>query len=168
MIPPRLMGWDQVTAWTAARVRELAADTRVPDAPDLRLFEHARSSVGGGLEWLDAPADVRDLWESRVAPAWPRWAGVVGRYLAARVHGSWALYAGMNLGPVRQAVDVARVVLQVEAVRACAERAAALDASALEHAIRRSDLLLVHYADPDRLHAPVGDGEEPPVPRVAS
>jgi hypothetical protein len=39
-------------------------------------------------------------------------------------------------------------VLQVEAVRACAEAGAGLDRERLKHAIRRADLLLLHYADP--------------------
>jgi hypothetical protein len=51
---------------------------------------------------------------------------------------------------VLRSVTVAQAVLQVEAVRACAEPQARLDRERLKQAIRRADLLLLHYADPDR------------------
>ncbi len=41
--------------------------------------------------------------------------------------------------------------LQVEAARLCARAARPLDRPLLESAIRQSDLLLAHYADPARL-----------------
>jgi hypothetical protein len=58
----------------------------------------------------------------------------------------------LGQGPVDvlRAVAVARTVLQVEAVRACADPDACLDAERLKSAIRRSDLLLLHYADPEQ------------------
>ena len=49
-----------------------------------------------------------------------------------------------------RAVAVAQAVLQVEAVRACAEPGAHLDRERLKQAIRQADLLLLHYADPGR------------------
>jgi hypothetical protein len=73
---------------------------------------------------------------------------VAGRYLAARAHASWAMCLGNGPADVMRAVAVARTVLQVEAVRACAEAGAGLDRERLKHAIRRADLLLLHYADP--------------------
>ena len=73
---------------------------------------------------------------------------MVGRYLAARAHASWAMCLGGGPADVRRAVAVARAVLQVEVVRACADPGANLDDERLKAAIRRADLLLVHYADP--------------------
>jgi Fe-S-cluster containining protein len=145
---PRLMDWDEVTRWELELITTLATDRRVPGDPDLRLFGAAVASVPPPLGW-PAPIDgtVR-VWRERVAPAWSAWSAVVGRYLAARAHASWAMCLGRGPADVMCAVAVARAVLQVEAVRACADTRACLDGERLKHAIRNTDLLLLHYADP--------------------
>lgn len=148
---PCLMGWDEVTRWEQRAVHEVASDARVPALPELALFEGARDAVPAGLWWPGAPPDVEQAWARWVAPAWPSWTAVVGRYLAAKVHASWAMYLGSGPADVRRGVDIARAVLQVEAVRGCVCAGRALDRPLLESAIRQSDLLLVHYADPQRL-----------------
>jgi len=145
---PRLMDWGEVTRWERAFITILAEDRRIPEPPDLRLFDDAVASVPPELTW---PAPIDDglrVWHERVAPVWSRWTPVVGRYLAARAHASWAMCLGRGPADVAHAVAAARAVLQVEAVRACADPAALLDAERLKAAIRRADLLLVHYADP--------------------
>jgi len=148
---PRLMGWDEVTRWAQATVREVASDARVPGPPDAALFRHALDAVPAGLSWPAAPPDVDRIWADRVAPAWPAWAPVVGRYLAAKVHASWAMYMGHGLADVMRGVDIARSVLQVEAARQCLQAGDTLDEPRLAAALRQSDLLLVHYADPRAL-----------------
>lgn len=148
---PRLMGWDEVSRWERRIVRAVASDTRVPGPPDLALFAHARDAMPADLTWPDVPGDVAEAWARWVAPSWPRWAPAVGRYLAARVHGSWAMCLGSGPRDVLRSVDIARSVLQVEAARVCARTVHGLDRPLLESAIRQTDLLLIHYADPQRL-----------------
>jgi Fe-S-cluster containining protein len=145
---PRLMAWDEVSSWEQALVTTLANERRVPGDPDLQLFEGAVASVPPALGW-PAPIDgtVR-VWRDWVAPAWGQWTAVAGRYLAARAHASWAMCLGSGPTDVMRAVAVAHAVLQVEAVRACAEPEARLDRERLKQAIRRADLLLLHHADP--------------------
>ena len=58
------------------------------------------------------------------------------------------MYLGSGPADVMRGVDIARAVLQVEATRQCTRAARALDQPLLKEAIRQSDLLLVHYADP--------------------
>lgn len=150
---PVLMDWDEVSAWQSRFVRTLAADREVPGPPELGLFEQARGSVPPPWSWPAAPADVGTLWSTWVAPLWSTCLPIVGRYLAARAHGSWALYFGEGLDELRRAVDTARAVLQVESVRQAAGGRAP-DRALLKEAIRQSDLLLVHYADPRLLFGP--------------
>ncbi len=145
---PRLMDWDQVTRWERAFIAALADDRRIPEPPDRRLFEAAVAAVPPALTWPMPIDDTLRVWHERVAAAWSRWTAVVGRYLAARAHASWAMCLGGGPADVRRAVAVARAVLQVEVVRACADPGANLDDERLKAAIRRADLLLVHYADP--------------------
>ena len=145
---PRLMDWDEVSRWEQALVTTLAEDRQVPGDPDLTLFDDAIASVPPELHWpgpIDATVQV---WRDRVAPSWRPWAAVAGRYLAARAHASWAMCLGQGPVDVMRAVSVARAVLQVEAVRGCADPGAHLDGDVLKQAIRRADLLLLHYADP--------------------
>jgi Fe-S-cluster containining protein len=152
---PMLMSWAEVSEWERALVRQLASDTRVPGTPDLARFDAARHAVQAGLAWPSAPDDTGRLWREQVAPAWRGWTAVVGRYLAARAHASWAMCLGRGPADVREAVATARAVLQVEAVRQCAERGTgALDRGRLRDAIRQSDLLLVHLRDPWIQQAP--------------
>jgi Fe-S-cluster containining protein len=145
---PRLMDWDDVSRWEQALVTTLGNDREVPGEPDLQLFEDAVASVPPALVWPAAIDGTVRVWHERVAPAWGSWTAVAGRYLAARAHASWAMCLGNGPADVMRAVAVARTVLQVEAVRACAEAGAGLDRERLKHAIRRADLLLLHYADP--------------------
>jgi hypothetical protein len=61
------------------------------------------------------------------------------------------MHLGAGPSDVEALVEIARSVVQVEAVRACRRRATPLDRSALTEAIRQADLLLVHHADTYRL-----------------
>jgi Fe-S-cluster containining protein len=145
---PRLMSWDEVSRWERRQVEALASDASRPAPPDLARFGEARAAAPGRWAWPDAPAETADLWDRLVAPAWPRWTEVVGRYLASRAHACWAMYLGDGPRDVEAHVARARAVLQVEAVRLCVRTGTPPDRLALREAIRRADLLLVHYADP--------------------
>jgi Fe-S-cluster containining protein len=147
----RLLSWEDVTGFESALVSRLSAATDVPDAPSLEQYERARSAVLPGWAWPEAPAAADAAWRKLAAPSWPRWSAVIGRYLSAKAHASWAMCLGDGFRAVERLVDLARVVLQVEAVRACVAGDAPLDRLRLTGAIRQSDLLLVHLADPHTL-----------------
>jgi Fe-S-cluster containining protein len=147
----RLLSWDEVAAFERALVERVAADRCTPPAPSPEAFERVRSAVLPEWSWPETPPEVEAGWNALVAPAWPHWVAVVGRYLAAKAHASWSMHLGDGPAAVERHVDLARTVLQVEVVRACLTRGVAADRAAVVHAIRQSDLLLVHLADPSRL-----------------
>ncbi|MDH4066035.1 MAG: hypothetical protein OEW19_16670 [Acidobacteriota bacterium] len=147
----RLMDWDEVSRWERRLVREVSTAPGDPSSPNVSLFERARAALPQGWSWADPPGDLEAVWSAHVAPAWPSWNEVTGRYLAAKAHASWALHLGRGLADVRLAVDIARAVLQVEAIRACWQPPMRLNATRLKTAIRRCDLLLAHHVDPYRL-----------------
>ena len=66
------------------------------------------------------------------------------------------LQVGPSLRRVCPAIEpgaCASAVLRIESARQCLDVGQPLDRPLLEGAIRQSDLLLVHYADPERLAA---------------
>jgi hypothetical protein len=147
----QLMSWEAVTRWERDFVAALAEDCRTPAAPSPVSFSRARNAVPSPWSWPEPPADVDSLWHDLVAPEWPRWTRVIGRYLASKAHASWAMHVGSGPPDVERQVDLARTVLQVEAVRTSAATGRPLDRAALTRAIRQADLLLLHHADPHRL-----------------
>lgn len=149
----RLLSWADVTAFEAGLVARLAADPRLPAAPAIEPYERARTAVLPGWSWPDAPAGLAEAWRTLAAPEWRRWSPAIGRYLAAKAHASWGMFLGEGPRAVERLVDLARTVLQVEAVRACLADARPLDRLSLTRAIRQSDLLLVHLANPEQLAA---------------
>lgn len=149
----RLMSWDEFAAWERDEVARAEIDVLQPD--DERLFDHARSAVPLPWTWPPAPTDFEGAWWALAAPPWPGFAGVLQRYAAAKVFASWAAYDDGGLAAIRQAARVAAAVLRVECARASLEVGRALDRELLTQAIRQSDLLLVHYADPSQLFASV-------------
>ena len=115
------------------------------------LFTLAQRAVPPPLTWPDPPDEIDEILREQVAPVWHLFAGVVGRYLTARAFASWVAYQGTGLRVVVRAVEAALAVLRIEAARQTARTDRVLDADALKEAIRSSDLLLVHYADPQAL-----------------
>ena len=57
----------------------------------------------------------------------------------------------MALRPLRDTARIAHAVLRIECARQCRAFGRPLDRELLSNAIEQSDLLLVHYADPERL-----------------
>lgn len=112
------------------------------------LFNVVRGVVPAPLRWPDAPPDLDVVWRDLVAPLWSSFGGVVGRYLASRAFASWVAYQGTGLRAVVRSVEASLAVLEVEVAREAAKSARLLDAASLRHAMRSSDLLLVHYIDP--------------------
>ena len=152
-LPParsgRLLSWDEFSKWERDAVAQANVDVLQPD--DLRRFDEARAAVPAPWTWPAAPADFEAAWWSLVAPAWPRFDGALRRYAAAKIFASWAAYQGDGLDAVMRVAAAAAAVLRIECARQCIDVGQPLDRSLLEAAIRQSDLMLVHYADPERL-----------------
>jgi hypothetical protein len=128
--PNRLMSFDEFAAWEASVVCTVGA--------------HMAPQVA----WPGEPQQLEDICGRLVAPAWPAFAPVITRYLAAKAFASWAAYLHDDgTAAVLRSVETARARLLVEAARQCARADRALDAPLLTAAIRQSDLFLVHYAD---------------------
>ena len=117
-----------------------------PALDTARLYEEVRASCPAALAPPAAPADLEALLERWVNPDWDTWSAVVGRYLAAKVFGSWLAYQGRGLRTVLAGAFAALAVLRVEAARQCEANGRRLDAALLKEAIRQADLLLVHLA----------------------
>lgn len=134
-------------------------DEAPPDAPALdedalgALFARVRGVVPAGVDWPAAPGEWAAVWRERIAPAWPRWAPVVRRFLAAHVFASWLAYQGRGLAAVARGADAALAVLAVELARVCQARGAGLERATLHEAIRQADLLLRHHVDRPALAA---------------
>jgi len=116
-----------------------------------RLYDHVRASCPGALAPPATPRDLGPLFARSVDPEWEAWSRVVGRYLAAKVFGSWLAYQGRGLGTVLAGAFAALAVVRVEAARQCAANDRTLDGALLKEAIRQADLLLVHLASREAL-----------------
>jgi Fe-S-cluster containining protein len=147
----RLMSFDELSAWE----REQIAGARIEelDADDRALFDQARSAVPLPWSWPAPPEHLDEIWWSQVAPAWPRFNHVLANYAAAKSFASWSLYLGDGLEAAAHVARIASAVLRIECARQCAIVGRPLDRELLTEAIRQSDLLLVHYADPGLMAA---------------
>jgi len=145
----KLMSFEELSAWerdhvARARIGELHSD-------DLALFDRARAAVPVPLSWPEAPGHLESIFFTSVAPAWPQFEDVLTRYAAAKAFGSWSPYLGEGIEAAEQTARIAHAVLRVECARQCRAFGRPLDRELLSSAIEQSDLLLVHYADPERL-----------------
>ena len=147
-----LMRWDEVDAWQRDRVLNARIAEVHPE--DLALFDHARAAVPSPLSWPEAPDNFESLFFAMAAPAWPHFDSVLTRYAAAKAYASWSLYLGDGLDAAERSARVAHAVLRIECARQCRAFGRPLDRELLMNAIEQSDLLLVHYADPEALAAP--------------
>ena len=103
------------------------------------------------LSWPEAPGNLESILFSLVAPSWPQFEDVLTRYAAAKAFASWSLYLGDGVEAAADTARIAHAVLRVECARQCRAFGRPLDRELLANAIGQSDLLLVHYADPERL-----------------
>jgi len=106
------------------------------------------------LSWPEAPTHLASIFFTSVAPAWTQFDEVLTRYAAAKAFASWSLYLGEGIEAAEQTARIAHAVLRIECARQCRTFGRPLDRELLSNAIEQSDLLLVHYADPERLARP--------------
>ena len=149
----RLMSFDELDAWQRAHVARARIDELKAD--DIAAFDRARAAVPAPLSWPGAPDRLESLWSSQVAPAWPHFEEMLTRYAAAKAFASWSLYLGDGIAAAESTARLAHAVLRIECARQCLAFGRPLDRDLLSNAIRQSDLLLVHYADPTALAAGV-------------
>lgn len=155
---PRLMSWDELDAWQ----RDQITNARIGDfeSDDIALFESARAAVPPPWSWPEPPPRVEEIWWSLVAPKWHFFSDTLTRYAAAKAYASWSLYLGNGVDAAQHTARIAAAVLRVEAARQCGWSGRELDRELLTEAIRQSDLLLVHYADPQLLARPPEAGKK--------
>ena len=147
----RLMSLEELDTWQRDQVAGARIDGFQSD--DVARFDCARRSVPAPWTWPEAPSQVEGTWWSLVAPKWHFFSDALTRYAAAKAYASWALYMGDGIEAAIESARVAAAVLRVEAARQCGWSGRELDRELLTEAIRQSDLLLVHYADPGKLAA---------------
>jgi Fe-S-cluster containining protein len=147
----RLMSFDELDAWQ----RDQVAGAKIGDfqSDDIARFDRARAAVPAPWSWAEAPPKAESVWWSLVAPRWHFFSDALTRYAAAKAFASWSLYLGDGIEAAIENARIAAAVLRVEAARQCGWSGRQLDRELLTEAIRQSDLLLVHYADPQRLTA---------------
>jgi Fe-S-cluster containining protein len=145
----RLLSFDELSAWERDQIAHAKRADLQPD--DVMLFDLARAAVPAPWSWPEAPDHLDGVWWSQVAPGWARFSEELDRYAAAKLFASWSLYLGNGLEAAAQTARVASAVVRIEAARQCLIFGRPLDREVLTEAIRQSDLLLVHYADPSLL-----------------
>ena len=145
----QLMTLAELDAWQGDQI--VAAKMEELQGGDVALFDHARAAVPAPLSWPEAPGQLESIWFSMVAPSWPRFEDVLTRYAAAKAFASWSLYLGDGVDAAKETARIAGAVLRIESARQCRAFGRPLDRELLANAIEQSDLLLVHYADPEKL-----------------
>lgn len=148
---PRLMSFDELSAWERSQVEHARPSELASD--DLALFHQARAAVPAPWTWPDAPDHLEDTWYSLVAPRWFQFEDALARYGAAKVFASWSLYLGDGVEAAGRTARIAAAVVRIEAARQCRMYGQPLNRELMTEAIRQSDLLLVHYADQSLLAA---------------
>ena len=148
---PRLMSWDELSAWEREEVSRVKIDELQDE--DVALFHQARLAVPAPWGWPEPPEHLSEIWWSQVAPAWVHFDEALANYAAAKVFASWSLYLGDGVKAAGHSARIASAVLRIETARQCALFHRPLDRELMIEAIRQSDLLLVHYADPGLLAA---------------
>ena len=113
-----------------------------------RCHRHVAATCRAPWTWPAPPAGLHALDDRWIQPSWRELAPLVRRYLAARAFGAWAQFQAGGLADAADWLDTVLGVLRIESVRAAAAAERALDRGLLADAIRESDRLLVHYADP--------------------
>jgi Fe-S-cluster containining protein len=146
-----LISFEEISTWERDQIARAKIDGLHGD--DLALFDHARAAVPAPWTWPAPPEHLDEIWWSLVAPAWPHFEEVLTNYAAAKLHASWSLYLGDGVEAAAHTARIASAVLRIECARQCATFRRPLDRELMIEAIRQSDLLLVHYADPGLLAA---------------
>ena len=135
------------------------ADRVEPAAPpaldwtcERHLFVSALASRATGSS-SEYPDHAEPNWNQRVARGWRAHGEVINRFLAAHAFAAWMAYQGSGAVSHITRLRLVLAVLRAECIRSCVHEDGELDARLLTHAIRQTDLLIVHLIDRARLAA---------------
>jgi hypothetical protein len=123
---------------------ESSRRTRLPDG---RLWKLVRHAVPSKLTPQALPDDLKPRLPAAIA-ALDAHAPAIGRWLAARLFANWIAYQGRGLRTILRYLHAALDVVVVELARDAGRPLARRD---VVEAIRRSDYLMVHLAESQRL-----------------
>jgi hypothetical protein len=149
----RVRRWRPGSASLAACVEAAFRDARAGDGcdPDAggRVMEAVRSVVGGVATGGAAPLDQPDASrERRVAEAFQRFDAAIKNYLAARLFANWVAYQGRGLRSIVEWLRACAAVLRGQLLLAAGDAEGSLGAGEFVEGVRKTDLLLLHGADP--------------------
>jgi hypothetical protein len=116
---------------------------------DARIREAGPATLGAPPPFPDAAR----VWRAGLHRAWPAVAPILRRYLAARSVACWPLHAGRGLATQIRYLDALLVVLRGEIARRFDDPLGPVPRSVLVAAIRETDRLVLHLADPGVLAA---------------
>jgi hypothetical protein len=148
-------------------LRNGAKDARDPARWGSRAWHLLASCAPQRTLLPRAPEGLDDADMRLLAPHWPSLEGPIRRWLAAKAFASWLVLQGEGLRTTVLGLRLALGLLRAEAARGCADAGRALDPDLLREAVRRSDLLLVHLADPEALARRLSRGETTEAPPAA-
>ena len=97
--------------------------------------------------WREYPDHAETNWNQRVARGWRAHGQVINRFLAAHAFAAWMAYQGSGAVSHITRLRLVLAVLRAECIRCCVHEDGELDARLLTHAIRQTDLLIVHLVD---------------------
>ena len=109
------------------------------------------ASLPASQHWDDEVSDLETIWSRDVSDVWRAEGRLIGRLLAAHAFAAWSAYQSDGVVTRLRGLQAALAVLRQEAARICQRDGGALTLARLLEAIRRTDLLLVHLADPAQL-----------------
>lgn len=127
--------------------------------PEMGADEHAHSRaidtvrglcagrVGGDAARLEDVARCEEIWQERVAPAFPRFDVAMKNYLAARAFANWIAYQGRGLRSIVEWLRTCAALVRHHASLRALESGSAPDPADFVEAVRMSDLLLLHVID---------------------
>jgi Fe-S-cluster containining protein len=148
-------------------LRNGSGDARDPALWGSRAWHLVASCVPHRALLPPAPEGLNDADTRLLAPHWPSLAGPIRRWLAAKAFASWLVLQGEGLRTTIFGLRLALGLLRTEAARGCADAGRALDPDLLKEAVRRSDLLLVHLANPEALARRLSHRETAEAPPAA-
>ncbi|MBM3773318.1 MAG: YkgJ family cysteine cluster protein [Acidimicrobiia bacterium] len=163
-----LRNWRPDEGPLAERLRHLATRTWAPEElttawkryerfSTLEAYASLRALVPHGLDAPQLAPEHRQRWEHASGASMAD--GVVRRYIAAKLFGSWAAYETFGLRTMVAELTLADLVLRVEAVRGSSPGHPPAHDDAMVRAVRAADWLLVHLVDRPALITWLGDVE---------
>jgi len=138
------------------RIALLPGDLVKAEAPptlaaSLNHLELVMTAVPDDLKPVPDTEGLDAAYTTLVRQSWPRWAGPLRRYLAAKAFANWTAYQGRGVKSIVYGLDAALALVRVDASRQCRDSQRPLDEEHVREAIRSADFALNHLAAGDEL-----------------